>query len=148
MTDRPSRDELVLKFFPELKEQGNGADTEGAIALNVRACEAILADLIDIFDEGYEEQGPGLLALRLFEGARQSSYVTLEDLQIDQRVASKAGNDDAASFFASAIDAIVRHNASQAALVALIDNSTARLIPVRREYPASSIQAMLEEVSQ
>lgn len=147
MTDRPSRDELVLKFFPEIKEN-KGADTEGAIALNVRACEAVLSDLIDLYDEGLELHGHGILVLRLHEGAKHSGFLTLDEMRADLKDAQKHGNIGAATFFQEVIDAIEGHNHSAAALVALVDNSRSQVIPIDREYPARAIQAMLKEAAQ
>lgn len=146
MTDRPDRAELVLKFFPEMRES-NGASTEGAIALNVRACEAILADLIDLYDDGLKEKGRGVLTLRLFQGAKRSEYVTSEQISADLAIAKLYNDEEVATFIRSAIDAIADHNTEKAALIAIVDNGRAQLIPIDREYPAAAIQSMLKEAA-
>ncbi|MEB3320470.1 MAG: hypothetical protein VKI63_05980 [Cyanobium sp.] len=147
MSDRPTRQGLLLRFFPEIKEGGTSGDTEGSIALNVRACEAILTDLIGLYDDGHQESGPGILVLRLHKEGKHSGYLQLLDIEADLSLARTAGDKDLERFLNEALDAIRRHNPNQAALVALVDNTRAQVIPIARDYPAGSIQAMFEEVT-
>ena len=147
MTERPDRSELLLKFFPEIIQQSKDGDTEAAIALNVRACEAVLADLIDLYDKGLDTFGPGLLAIRLRKGAPDSTYLTSGELEGDLSAAESSGDTQTAGFLRSVVDAIDSHNVNKAALVMLLDNSRGQVLPIARHYPASSIGAMLEEVA-
>lgn len=147
MPNRLSRAELLLRFFPEIREN-KGADTDGAKAINTRACETILADLISLYDAGLAQNGQGILALRLFKGAQHSGYLTRADLQHDLDASEAFGDQDAISFFKDAIEAVDNHNTDQAALIALADNSRCQVIPIGREHPAAAIQALLQEVSQ
>lgn len=142
---RPSRIELMRRFFPELGTTGTSGETEAAIQLNTRACEAILADQIELFDRFYEQQGAGVLCLKLADGDRQSFYVTLEAFCEDLLIAESSADTGSASLLREVIRSIKTTDFKQQILVLLIDNSRASLLPLSREYPAKAIQAMQEE---
>ena len=142
---RPSRVELMRRFFPELGETGSAGDTEAVIGVNTRACEAILADQIRLFDKMRGSFGDGALCLKLAGGDRESFYTPLEAFCEDLLTAEGAGDSAMATMLADIIRVIKTTNFQQQVLVLLIDNSRATLLPLGREYPASSIQAMQEE---
>lgn len=143
---RPTKLELLRRFFPEVMEKGGSkGDKEAAMKVNTLACEAVLADLLNLYDKGLARRGLGVLCLRLHQDAQESSYISLEDLRADRDTASQAGSVDLESFLADVIDQIERTSPEKAALILLLDNSSAQLFPVSREYPARSIQALLEE---
>jgi hypothetical protein len=51
------------------------------------------------------------------------------------------------TFFKDLVAEIDRINPEKAGLVLLVDKSSAQLFPIDREYPARSIEALLEEFS-
>jgi hypothetical protein len=142
---RPNKIELLSRFFPEIREKATKADKEQAIAYNTLACEVVLADLLRLFDNGFRKYGNGALCVRLHKGASESSYLALSDLKEDQQRAQDDGDTGLESFFTSVIDQIDRINPEKAGLVMLVDNSSVQLFPINREYPARSVQALLEE---
>jgi hypothetical protein len=145
MTKKPSRPELMMRFFPELGETITKADTKAAIEINTRACEAILADQIKLFDEFFQSRGPGVLTLRLAGGDRHSSYVVLDDWCADLVTAERLGDVQQGAFLRGIIRSIQTTDFGERALVLLVDNTSARLLPIPREYPARAIQALQEE---
>jgi hypothetical protein len=144
---RPSRIELVKRFFPELGSTGTGGETEAAIEINTRACEAILSDQIKLYDEFYEASGPGILCLKLAEGDRRSHYVTLDDLCADLLLAEGSFQPDVASFLKDAIRATKSLDQTANVLIMLMDGSKTSLLPLSRDYPAKMIQALQEEIT-
>ena len=135
----------MRRFFPELGETGSAGDTEAVIGVNTRACEAILADQIRLFDQMRGSFGDGALCLKLAGGDRESFYTPLEAFCEDLLTAEGAGDSAMATMLADIIRVIKTTNFQQQVLVLLIDNSRATLLPLGREYRASSIQAMQEE---
>jgi hypothetical protein len=144
---RPTRIELLGKFFPELTENVSKGDKEAAIQLNARACEAILADQTYIFDKGFERLGPGVLCVRIHKGSKDSEYLPLTDLTYDRDNAEKNGDTDISDSLNKVIEKVEGFNFQKGVLIMLVDNSTLQVFPLDREYPAQSIQAMLEEFS-
>ena len=142
---RPSRFELLSKFFPELKKPGSQGDKEASLRFNTLTCEAILADQLRFFDLGYNANGPGILCVRLRDGAQCSEYLPIEDLRTDHGEARRAGHAAVEQFLADAISQVGSTDFDKCGLVLLIDNSSMQIFPIDREYPARSIQAMLEE---
>jgi hypothetical protein len=143
---RPSRAELLLRFFPELRDrQGSAADQRAALTYNTLACEVVLADQLRLFDAGRQRHGAGALAVRLQAGGHASGYVPVDDLQADREQARKDGDRATEAFLDEVLDAIGRLDPGTHGLVLLIDNSRAQLLPVPREHPASAIAAMLED---
>ena len=107
---RPSKIELLSRFFPEIKEKVTKADKEQSIAYNTLACEVVLADLLRLYDKGFSVQGPGTLCVRLHKGAGESSYLALSDLRADQDQARAAGESGIESSMKAMIDEIERIN--------------------------------------
>lgn len=143
---RPSRPELINKFFPELRQSvGSTGDKEAAVGVNTRATEAILSDFIGLFDAGHAQLGPGVLAVRLSkDNSKTSDYLSLDDLQADADTANKLGDTSLHTALADTIAIIREFNTEKAALLLLIDSGF-RLFPVNRDNPARSITAMMEE---
>tara|TARA_A100000171_G_C2127619_1_gene144560 strand:- start:400 stop:843 length:444 start_codon:yes stop_codon:yes gene_type:complete len=144
MSPRPSRFELVSKFFPELKE-AIGADRDSLKKYSTLSCEVILADQIKEFDKGFLKHGPGVLAVRIHDGAKNCNFMPLEDLEVDRAEAEKAGDMGIARLMTDIISKLYHFNFEECVLLMLVDNSSARLFPVDREYPAKTIQALIEE---
>lgn len=142
---RPSRVELMRRFFPELGQAGSKTETKAAIELNTRACEAVLADQIELFDGFFQQRGPGALCLKLADGDRASHYVTVDDFCADLLTADAIGDVGTVNTLKDVISAIKANNFDERILVLLIDNSQASLLPIPREYPARAIQALQEE---
>lgn len=143
---RPSREELLLRFFPELRDrQGTAADQRAALTYNTLACEVVLADQLRLFDAGHQRHGAGVLAIRLQTGGHASGYVPVSDLQADREQARKDDDRATEAFLGEALEAIGRLDPDTHGLVLLIDNSRAQLLPIPREHPASAIAAMLED---
>jgi hypothetical protein len=141
---RPSRSELLRKFFPELGETGTGGETEAAIAINTRACEAVLADLIGLFDESFKERGAGVLSLNLALQDRGGCYVTLDELCEDLLAADAMGQNDVSTMLKDIISVVRLNNYEEQVLLLLIDRSKASLLPVPRDHPARNIQRAQE----
>jgi hypothetical protein len=147
---RPSRPELIKKFFPELdKAKGSLGDKEAAIGINTRATEAILQDFIGNYDKGYNQLGPGALAIRLAKDAasNDAEYLTLQDLEEDARLAAKNGDTDLQSTLEAVVSYIIAFNPNKAALLMLVDSGL-RMFPIDRDKPASAITALMEEFQQ
>lgn len=143
---RPTKLELLQRFFPEVMDKsGSKGDKEAAMKVNTLACEAVLADLMNLYDKGVAKLGLGVLCLRLQKGAQESSYISLEDFRADRDMAGQNGSTDLEAFLSDVIDQIERTSPEKAALVMLLDNSSAQLFPISKEYPARSIQALMEE---
>jgi hypothetical protein len=132
---RPSKIELLSRFFPEIKEKTSKADKEQAIAYNTLACEVVLADLLRLYDKGLVTHGPGALCVRLHQGAGESAYLSVADLR-------DSGIEES---MRTMIEEIQRINPEKAGLVLMVDNSSIQLFPIDRDYPARSVEALLEE---
>jgi len=83
--------------------------------------------------------------VRLHKGANESSFLAASDLKADQQRAQEDGDSALESFFKATIDQIERIDPEKAGLVLMVDNSSVQLFPIDREYPARSVQALLEE---
>lgn len=144
---RPTRSELLLKFFPEIAAKGGTiGDKSAAIRVNTLAAEAILADQIRLFDLGYERLGPGALVNRIYSGSNESAFVALEDFGADHAMAERSGDEATAEFLADVIDQIEEFNFEKGVLLMLLDNSSCQLFAIDRTYPARSIEAMLKDI--
>ena len=142
---RPSKIELLSRFFPEIKEKVGKADKEQAIAYNALACEVVLADLLRLYDKGFAAHGPGALCVRLHRGAGESAHLAVADLRADQEQARASGDSGIETSMRTMIEEIERINPDQAGLVLMVDNTSIQLFPIDRDYPARSVQALLEE---
>lgn len=142
---RPSKIELLSRFFPEIKEKVSKADKEQSIAYNTLACEVVLADLLRLYDKGLSQHGVGALCVRLHKGANESAYLAISDLRADQEQARLAGDTGIETSMKAMVDEIERINPEKAGLVLMVDNSSIQLFPIDREFPARSVQALLEE---
>lgn len=138
---RPHRAEMIRRFFQELGQTAPGAETEAAIEINTRACEAILADLIAEFDKHHAEQGEGALVLRLSGQEPSARFAPLEDFCRDLIDAEEADSGHS-PFLREVVRTIKTTNTNEKVLILLIDNSQATLLPVPREYPARGIQEL------
>lgn len=145
---RPSRIEMVHKFFPELSDgKASGSDREAAIQYNLLACEVVMADLLQKYDREYEKYGPGILCMRLNKGARKSEYLTLQDLQDDYDKACQDGIEELKTQLQGVVDVIKESNVNQCGLLMRVDNSGLGVMRIPRENPASAIKAMMEEIT-
>lgn len=147
MPKRPSRDQLVGKFFPELSKPGTSGDKEASQEICLRACEAILRDMIALYDAGRCCCGPGVLCVRLSKGERKSDFMCADDIRLDLQDAQDGGDSDTAAFLDQVLSKIVSTNPDRAALLLLVDNSSARVYVVDRDNPTGFIKPLLEEVS-
>ena len=147
---RPTREQLVAKMFPELKKSsGTIGDKEAAIGINTRATEAVLGDFIGLYDRGYSQLGPGVLAIRLAKDAmsNNSEYLSLYDLEEDARTAAKHGDEEIGEALSKTVSYVINFNPEKAALLLLIDSGF-RIFPLDRDNPASSITALMEDLQQ
>jgi hypothetical protein len=144
---RPSRIELLEKFFPEIKDKATAGEREASIRLNSMACELILADLITKYDNALAKQGKGILILYLNRGKQGAAYVSAADFEQDLETAKTTGDSEMEDFLASALQQIEAISPDKAALVMLVDNTGAQVFPIDRDYPANPVKAMLEEFS-
>ena len=146
--NRPSRPELVNKFFPELRQNlsATTGDKEAIIGINTRATEAVLGDFIGLYDAAAAVKGQGVLAVRLSkDNKRESNFVTLEELQLDADDAVKFGDESTAAKLGDIISIVSGMNTEQAVPLLLIDSRMAlRLMP--RDNPAADITAMMQEM--
>ena len=144
---RPSRIELVAKFFPELMEgKSTGGDREAAIQYSLLACEVVMSDLLQKFDREHDKYGPGVLCMRLNKGARKSESA-LKDLQDDYDMAESDGLTELSKQLKGAVDVIKESNINQCGLLMRVDNSGIGIMRIPRENPASAVKAMMEEIS-
>lgn len=141
---RPNKYQLLSKFFPDLGI-GRHGENEAAVKLNTLAAEAILADMINLYDKGFTNYGLGCLCIRLHNDAKESEFLPLRDLQADLDLAVTSGHAAMETMLSQVIEQIETLNPDQCAVVMLCDNTTVQLFPIDREYPAKTIQAMLEE---
>lgn len=143
---RPTRFELLSKFFPELRDySASKGDKQASMTYSLLACEVILADQLKYFDRGYESFGPGVLCVRLHQQAEHCEYLPLADLVLDHDTAIRANDESTKDFLSDLINTVKETNFDKCGLVLLCDNSSAQAFPIDREFPAKSIQAMLEE---
>ena len=145
---RPSRPELVAKFFPELLQNlgASDGDKEAIVGINTRATEAVLQDFIGLYDTAAAVLGEGVLAVRLSkDNKKESNFVTLEELQLDADDAVKVGDDHIASSLGDIISIVSGMNTEQAVPLLLID-SRLTLCLLKRDNPAAAITAMMEEM--
>ena len=143
---RPSRLELLAKFFPELKDNlSTKGEKEASMAYSLLACEVILADQLKYFDQGFESAGAGVLCVRLHNKAERCEYLPLSELVADHDLAIRSNDQSTKDFLSDLINQIKNTNFDKCGLVLLCDNSSAQAFPIDREFPAKSIQAMLEE---
>lgn len=144
---RPSKAELLHRFFPELRQSGSKGDKEQALSYSALSCEVILADLLRLFDQGLKAHGRGALTLRLQQGQHSSAYVSLADFQADLEQAQRQQADAMADFLSEVVRTIEATNLERAGLLLLIDNSGAQLFPVDRERPAGGLRDLMEAYS-
>lgn len=144
---RPSRLEMLRKFFPELGETGTGGETEAAIAINTRACEVILADMIKKFDEGFQLHGAGVLAVNLANKDRGNQYLPLEFLCEDLLTAERLDDIAVASLLRDVISRVKLTNFEEYVLVLMSDKSRTSLLPLPRIEPARGVQRAQEEAT-
>lgn len=142
---RPSKLELLSRFFPDIQGASSRAEKEQSIAYNTLACEVVLVDLLRMYDNGYAIHGPGVLTVRLQEDAADSNYVPVFDLQSDREAALSNGDSSTESFLAGVLEKLAIISPDKAGLILLIDNSSAQLFPIERELPARSVKGLLEE---
>lgn len=142
---RPTKAELLSRFFPEIQEKSSKGDKQAAIAYNTLACEVVLADQLRLFDAGLAKHGPGVLCVRLQRGDRESSYLPVADIQMDRDLAAGQGHTALETFLSDVLSQLGSIDPETAGLVLLLDNSSAQLFPIPRDYPARGIQALLEE---
>lgn len=143
---RPSRAQLIRKFFPGLGETGTGGETDAAIEINTRSCELVLVDLIEVFDKNLKEKGPGVLCLNLIS-AQATHYVPLATFCEDLLDAERDGDKETSGFLKQLIAKVRLHNFDNAILVLLADNSCQSLLAVPREYPADAIRRLQKEAT-
>ena len=147
---RPSRYELVQKAFPELKRSiGSKGDKEAAIGLNTRAAEAVLQDMIGLFDAGFSQLGPGVLAVRLSKDEQKTSdFLAVSDIRADAENALNWGDIEISEAMGDVASVVEAANVEKVALILLMDNSGFRLLPVERDNPARVLTAVMEELQE
>ena len=145
---RPSRFELVTKFFPELLQNigASDGDKEAIVGINTRATEAVLQDFIGLYDTAAAVRGEGVLAVRLTkDNKKESNFVTLEELQLDADDAVRFGDDHIASALEYIISMVSGMGTESEVPMLLIDSRMV-LCPIKRDKPAAAITAMMEEM--
>jgi len=146
--NRPSRPELVAKFFPELLQNlgASDGDKEAIVGINTRATEAVLQDFIGLYDTAAAVRGEGVLAVRLTkDNKKESNFVTLEELQLDADDAVRFGDDHIASALEYIIS-MVSDMGTESEVPMLLIDSRMVLCPIKRDKPAAAITAMMEEM--
>jgi hypothetical protein len=141
---RPTRVEFVHHFF---SNHGGGsiADNEASLKYNTLACDAILADQINLFDAGFSAQGPGVLVNRLAKKAGPSGYMTLDEIHADKDLAIAEGDTAIAASLAEIALKLTELNTEKYVPILLLDGSRLELLIITRDQPARAILAMLEE---
>ena len=145
---RPSRFDLLTKFFPELLQNigASDGDKEAIVGINTRATEAVLQDFIGLYDTAAAVLGEGVLAVRLTkDNKKESNFVTLEELQLDADDAVRFGDDSIASSLGDIIS-IVSGMGTEFEVPMLLIDSRMVLCPIKRDKPAAAITAMMEEM--
>jgi hypothetical protein len=143
---RPSRAELIRKFFPDLGKTGSGGDTEAAIELNTRAAEAVLADLIQLFDQGLQQHGPGVLCLNL-TNPKATHYAPLSTFCEDLSDAERLQDYEMSGFLKQLIAQVRLNDFEVHALMLLADRSCQSLLPIPRSFPAERIRELQQEAT-
>ena len=145
---RPSRFDLLAKFFPELQQNlgASDGDKEAIVGINTRATEAVLQDFIGLYDTAAAVRGEGVLAVRLTkDNKKESNFVTLEELQLDADDAVRFGDDHIASALEYIIS-MVSDMGTESEVPMLLIDSRMVLCPIKRDKPAAAITAMMEEM--
>ena len=145
---RPSRFDLLTKFFPELLQNigASDGDKEAIVGINTRATEAVLQDFIGLYDTAAAVRGEGVLAVRLTkDNKKESNFVTLEELQLDADDAVRFGDDHIASALEYIIS-MVSDMGTESEVPMLLIDSRMVLFLVKRDNPAAAITAMMQEM--
>ena len=101
---RPKPTELLVKFFPELIDKSvPSANKEASKELNVRVCEAIIADLIRQFDTLFSYLGDGALIVKLAtrhnkEIIQKENFINKFSLERDLKEAQKSNDEPVITF--------------------------------------------------
>ena len=132
-------------MFPELKKPGSPGDREASLETTSRVCELIMRDLISLYDAGLRCCGQGVLSVRLSNDQRKSEYIPADDIRHDMELAADAGDTDIATFLDDVLTKTVTTNPDRAALLMLVDTTSARVYRVDREDPTSLLKPMLED---
>lgn len=150
MPKKPSRVELIQKAFPEFfdpLQRVSAGSTEGAREITVRCVEAMLVDMIQRHDKFFLKHGQGALTIPLVKEAEPQRFCSIEDLEEDRRLAETCQDYDTARFCTSMIQKLYHTDFEKHCAFIICDNSPPRLCLIDREYPAKSVQAVLEEYS-
>lgn len=146
--NKPSRPELLAKFFPELTEQKTSSGREASAALALRSSEMILIDMINQFDKLFTTHGsaPGILMVSIANNKNRhvARWYSYEDCSEDIGLARDSKDTATESFLTSIRDSIIRFDTTDYALIALSDNTTHSVLPIPRDHPAKGIEKLIE----
>jgi hypothetical protein len=147
---RASRQEVILKFFPELQTLGTSArDAECISRFGTAAGRLILTDMLFAFRNAFNERGPGILVIRHNDDGEKGdvAYMTLSELTHDLDTAYSYNDTDAAAFLSDAISQVEGLNPDKLALFMLVESRGVAIVPVPVDEPEAGIRAIFEEVT-
>lgn len=147
---RPQPAEFLVKFFPELIDkkvpEGN---KEASKELNIRICEAIMADMMDRYDRAYSYLGAGAIILNLIAEKGhpdRSNYINEFMMSEDLKDAERNNDATVVEFCKDALKTIKGANPKEEICLILIDKSGASCTTLPRENPAGRIAKLMNDL--
>ena len=149
---RPKPTELLVKFFPELIDKSvPSANKEASKELNVRVCEAIIADLIRQFDTLFSYLGDGALIVKLAtrhnkEIIQKENFINKFSLERDIKEAQKSNDEPVITFLKDCLNKVDNADFAEEICIIFIDNTGGSVAVLPRDNPARRIQDMMDEL--
>jgi hypothetical protein len=145
---RPEPIEMLASLFPELLKAKSKSERESTVKYSLLASEVVCLDLIRLFDQGLQRYGRGVLVMRLNKGARDSTYLTNNDLSQDYEIAKADGDKKTAEALKQVIKLIDSTNPEKWAILMRVDNSGISAMRINRENPTENLEAKLEQIAE
>jgi hypothetical protein len=145
---RPEPIEMLASLFPELLKAKSKSEREASVKYSLLASEVVCLDLIRLFDQGLLRHGPGVLVMRLNKGARESTFLTADDISQDYEIAKADGDKKTAEALKSVIALIESTNPEKWAVLMRVDNSGMSAMRINREHPTEDLESKLEQITE
>jgi hypothetical protein len=141
---RLNQQQILLQFFPDIFTTGS---PELMRRIGAMACRLVLLDLLGSYENARAAKGPGAMVIRMVDGKRDADYLSVGDFDADLAIATRNGDDAAASFFLSVLGEIACLNHDTHALFVMVEGPGASCVAVPFEAPEAAIAEMLKEVA-
>jgi len=145
---RPEPIEMLASLFPELLKATSKSEREASVKYSLLAAEVVCMDLMRLFDKGLQSYGPGVLVMRLNKGARDSTFLTTDDISQDYEIAKEDGDKQTAEALKQVIKLIESTNPDKFAILMRVDNSGISAMRINREHPTEDLESKLEMIAE